>query len=225
MVTFYGHSCFAVETGGARLLFDPFVSPNPKAAGIDIGALEADYVLISHGHGDHVADAEPVLKRTGAVLVANFEVVNWFQALGVADAHPMNHGGAWEFPFGRVKFVSAVHSSTMPDGQPGGNPGGFVVRSDEGTFYYSGDTALHFDMKLIADEFRLDWAALCIGDNFTMGYRDAARAAEWVGAPRVLGVHYDTFPPIEIDHAAARAAFEEAGRELVLAPVGATVEM
>lgn len=225
-LTFYGHACFGVELScGTHLLFDPFVTPNGLAEGVDVEAIPADYVLLTHGHADHVADAGRVIGRTGATLISNFEIVSWFQAQGVARAHPMNLGGAFEFPFGRVKSVNAVHSSSLPDGSYGGNPGGFVVTTPDVNFYVSGDTALHADMKLLADGPKLDWAVLCIGDNFTMGPEDAALAAEWLGVSKVVGVHYDTFPPIRIDHGKARAAFAERGVELLLPPIGEQVDL
>lgn len=223
-VTWFGHSCLLVEIAGKKLLFDPFISPNELARDIDVSSIHADYVLVSHGHEDHLADAEPILRRTNAKLISNFEIVTWFSKLGIENGHPMNHGGGFDFDFGRVKFVNAVHSSVMPDGSYGGNPGGFVIESEEGNFYFSGDTALSYDMKLIGESTNLDWAALCIGDNFTMGAGDAARAAEFVGVTRVLGIHYDTFPPIQIDHEAAKQEFQNRGVELTLAKIGATLE-
>lgn len=219
-VTYLGHSSLFVETSGARLLFDPFISGNPLASAIDVEAIQTDYVLLSHGHADHVADAEAILRRTGAKLVSNFEVVTWFGHKGISNATAMNHGGSAEFPFGRVQYVNAVHSSSMPDGSYGGNPGGFVVTTPEGSFYFSGDTALTRDMELIGEEYKLSWAALCLGDTFTMGAKDAARAARWVGAPEVIGLHFDTFPPICIDHAAALGHFEQAGVKLHLLKPG-----
>lgn len=227
-VTYYGHSCFGVEVGGKNVLFDPFVTPNPLAASVDVDSIPADYVLISHGHEDHVADAESILKRTGAKLISNFEIVTWFGGKGIETGHPLNHGGGTDTEFGRVEYVNAVHSSVLPDGTYGGNPGGFVVISNdeaEGCFYYSGDTALHYDMKLLGECLDLDWAAMCIGDNFTMGYRGALKAAEFAGVNKVLGLHYDTFPPIEIDREVAVSTWKGAGRELVLAGIGETVEM
>lgn len=224
-LTYFGHASFAVHTGAHDLLFDPFISPNELAANIDIESIKADAVLLSHGHADHIADAEAILKRTGALLVANFEVATWFGNKGIASVHGMNHGGAYGFPFGRVKYVNAVHSSSLPDGSYGGNPGGFVVETPEGGFYYSGDTALSYDMKLIGEQHRLDFAVLCIGDNFTMGAEDAAIAAEWAGVKRAVGVHYDTFPPIRIDRDEARAAFAARGIELLLPAIGETVEL
>lgn len=225
-LTFYGHACFAVELAdGTRLLFDPFITPNELAKGIDVDAIEADYVLVTHGHADHLADAGAILKRTGATLVSNFEIVSWFGAKGVDKAHPMNHGGGFNFPFGRVTYVNAVHSSSLPDGSYGGNPGGFVIETAGECFHVSGDTALHADQKILGERFRLDFAVLCIGDNFTMGPADAALAAQWLGAKRVVGVHYDTFPPIVIDHDAARGEFADRGVELLLPAIGETIEI
>lgn len=214
--TYYGHSCFSVEVAGKRLLFDPFITPNPLAAAIDIQRLKADFILVSHGHVDHVADAVEIAKRTDALVVANFEVASWLNKMGAPRIQPMNHGGAVNLDFGRVKFVSAIHSSTMPDGSSGGNPGGFVIESRDGNFYYSGDTALTLDMKLIGESTKLKFAALCVGDNFTMGPDDAVKAADFIKCDQVLGVHFDTFPPIKIDHAAAKEKFQAAGKTLHL---------
>ncbi|MGJ8673158.1 metal-dependent hydrolase [Rubritalea sp.] len=224
-VTFYGHSCFSVEINGSKILFDPFISPNPKADDINIDNIEADYVLVSHGHEDHVADAEAILKRTGATLISNYEIVCWFGEKGLKNAHPLNHGGSVTLPFGKVKFVNAVHSSVLPDGSYGGNPGGFVIESDEGNFYFSGDTALTYDMKLLGEFHKLDWAVLCVGDNFTMGYEDAAICANWIGVNKVLGTHFDTFPYIEIDHSAAIEHFASKSIELTLLQIGQTVSL
>ncbi len=219
-VTYLGHACVHVEVAGTRILIDPFITPNELAKDIDVDALEADYVFLTHGHQDHLADAESILKRTGAKLIANYEIVTWYGQKGIENAHPLNHGGGIDLDFGRATFVNAIHSSVLPDGTYGGNPGGFVFETPEGNFYHSGDTALTYDMKLLGETYELGWAALCIGDNFTMGARDAARAAEFVGTKKVLGIHYDTFPPISIDHDAARKEFADRGVELVLAPIG-----
>lgn len=222
--TYYGHSCFSVAVAGKTLLFDPFITPNPLASAIDIQQLPADFILVSHGHVDHLADAVEIAKRTNALVVANFEVATWLNKMGAPRIQPMNHGGAVNLSFGRVKFVNAIHSSTMPDGSPGGNPGGFVVETGEGGFYYSGDTALTLDMKLIGEAMKLRFAALCVGDNFTMGPGDAVKAAAFVGCDQVLGVHFDTFPPIKIDHAAAQQQFQAAGKTLHLLRPGETVD-
>ncbi len=224
-VTYYGHSCFAVETPAGVLLFDPFITPNDLAKAVDVDKVRADFILVSHGHADHIADAVRVAKRTGATVIANWEIVQWLAAQGVENGHPMNHGGRASFPFGAVKCVVAQHSSSLPDGAYGGNPCGFVVETSQGAFYYSGDTALTLDMKLIGESFQLRFAALCVGDNFTMGHVDAIRAAEFTGARNVLGVHYDTFPPIRIDRQAATAAFAAAGRRLHLPKIGETIPL
>jgi L-ascorbate metabolism protein UlaG (beta-lactamase superfamily) len=215
-VTYYGHSCFGVQLGSKHLLFDPFITGNDLAKNVEVAKIPADYILISHGHDDHMADAAEIANRTGAMIVSNYEITVWFNNQGWAKTHPLNHGGAWRFDFGRVKFVNAIHSSSLPDGAYGGNAGGFVVESAEGNFYYSGDTALTLDMKLIGEGPPLKFAALCIGDNFTMGVEDAVKAAEFVRCQEVLGLHYDTFPPIQIDQAAAANTFKAAGKNLRL---------
>jgi len=223
--TYYGHACFAVDVAGHRLLFDPFISGNPLAANIVLNAVAADFILLSHGHADHLADAVGIALRTGAKVIAGYEVSEWIKRQGITNVHGMNHGGGYTFDFGRAKFVNAVHSSMLPDGSYGGNPGGFVVESEAGNFYYSGDTALHYDMKIIGKRMHLDWAVLCIGDNVTMGPADAAVAAKWVGVDKVVGVHYDTYPPICIDHEAAVETFRKAGKDLLLPAIGETVDV
>lgn len=206
-------------------MFDPFISPNEQAANVNLEEIPADYVLISHGHEDHVADAEAVLKRTGAKVISNFEIVSWFGGKGIENGHPMNFGGSWQFDFGIVKYVQAVHSSVMPDGAYGGNPGGFIIETNGKCVYYAGDTALTMDMKLFGEQHNIDVAILPVGDNFTMGYRDAVMAAEFVNCDRVIGVHFDTFGFIEIDHAAAKAAFSDKGKSLTLPSIGETIDL
>ena len=223
-VTYYGHSCFSVEVSGKTLLFDPFMTPNPLASSIDYANLRPDYILISHGHFDHVADVEAIARLSGATLIGNYEVLQWFGGKGIEKIHPMNSGGSWTFDFGRVTFTPAIHSSSMPDGTYGGQPGGFRVETSEGAFYYSGDTALTRDIGLIVQSGPLKFAALCIGDNFTMGVKDAVIAAEWLGCTEIIGVHYDTFPLIAIDHAAAKKAFEKEGKNLYLMEIGSERE-
>jgi L-ascorbate metabolism protein UlaG (beta-lactamase superfamily) len=172
-----------------------------------------------------VADVVDIANRTGAKVIAPFEVGSWFEAKGVKNVQSMNHGGAAKMDFGRVKLTSAIHSSSMPDGSYGGNPCGFVVESNDGNFYYSGDTALTLDMKLVGELTKLRFAVFPIGDFFTMGIEDAIRAASFVGVKKFVGVHYDTFPPIKLDHAAARQASTRARLELFLPAIGETIDI
>ena len=220
--TFYGHSCFMVETGGKKLLFDPFITGNELAKNVEIDKIEADFILVSHGHGDHVGDLVAIAKRTGAKVIAAYEVITWAQANGVENVHPMNFGSA-KFDFGKLHFVPAWHSSAMPDGSYGGNPGGFLVHGAEGNFYYAGDTCLMMDMQLIPRYAKIDVAILPIGGNFTMDADDAVIAAEFVQCDKVIGVHFDTFGYIVVDHDAAREKFKAAGKELILPEIGATL--
>jgi len=223
--TYYGHSCFSVTANGKKLLFDPFITGNELAKDIDINTIEADYILLSHGHGDHVADVESIANRTGATIIAGYEVAMWFAGKGIKNYHPMNHGGKRSFDFGEVKCVSAVHSSSMPDGSYGGNPLGFIILNDEKNFYYAGDTALTLDMQLIPLFAEIDFAVLPIGDNFTMGVEDAVQAAKMVQTNTVIGVHYDTFGYIKIDHQKAVDLFKSQGVELRLLGIGETIEL
>lgn len=224
-VTYYGHSCFQVEVSGKRLLFDPFITPNEAAKHIDITEIRPDYILISHGHEDHVADALAIGKASGATFISNFEIVTWFSNQGITNYQPMNLGGKWKFDFGTVRYVSAIHSSTLPDGSSGGNPGGFVIESGEDNFYYSGDTALTMDMQLIPRTTKLSFAMLPIGDCFTMGIDEAMAATEFIKCTRVIGMHYDTFGFIQIDRDAALEKFNKARLELILMDIGESKEL
>ena len=222
--TYYGQSCFAVETGGKRVLFDPFITPNELAKHVKLKDIKADYILVSHGHADHVADCVSLAKQNNATVVGAFEVVNWLNSKGVEKFHPMNTGGKWTFDFGTVKCTNAIHSSAMPDGSYRANPMGFLV-TGENNFYYSGDTALTMDMQLIARWAKLDFAVLPIGDNFTMGYEDAIIAAELIQCKKIVGVHYDTFGYIKIDHEKVKKAFTDAGLNLFLPAIGETIDL
>lgn len=224
-VTYYGHSCFEVETGGKYLLFDPFISPNELAKGIDVNQVRADYILISHGHEDHVADAVSIAGRTGATVITNWEIANWITNQGISKTHPMNIGGHWYFDFGKVKCVNAVHSSSMPDGSYGGNPMGFMVEASTRHFYYAGDTALTYDMKLIGEFRSIDFAFLPIGNNFTMGIDNALIASNFIKCNTIIGMHYDTFGYIKIDHQEATEKFAHAGKKLHLIPIGDSIEL
>ncbi len=223
--TFYGHASFSLETEGKHLVFDPFITPNEQAKDIDINKIKADYVLISHGHQDHVVDALAIAQNNDATIISNFEIVSWFGEQGHAKGHPMNHGGQWQFDFGKVKYTNAVHSSVLPDGTYGGNPGGFIIETPNLNIYYAGDTALTMDMKLIPMWTQLDYAILPIGDNFTMGIQDAVLAAEFINCDKIIGVHYDTFGFIKIDHEQAKAAFAEHNKTLHLLNIGESIEL
>lgn len=230
---YFGHSCFLVTLpplcGGIRLLFDPFLTKNPaaRAAGVDRHEPPADYVLISHGHSDHVDDAVAVLGRTKATAIACHEVCQWLSRHGVPEAqlHRMNLGGTARFAFGSIQMVQAVHSSSMPDGAPGGTACGFVVRTSGGAFYYSGDTALTLDMALIPKKGSLDFAVLSLGDTFTMAPEDALEAARLIACDQIVGVHFNTWPPIAIDQEAALTVFSNAGKRLHLPAPGAELSL
>lgn len=224
-LTYYGHSCFGLRVGGSRLLFDPFIRPNELAKEVPVEQIEADFILLSHGHFDHVSEVEEIGKRTSAPLVGMFEVLSWFEQKGLDAPYKMNIGGRAQFPFGAVKMVPAVHSSSMPDGSYGGVAGGFVLEATEGNLYFAGDTALTYEMKLIGERTKLNVALLPIGDNFTMGIDDALQAAQWLGVKRVVGMHYDTFPPIKLDREAALQKAQQAGVELLLLNIGQTITL
>jgi L-ascorbate metabolism protein UlaG (beta-lactamase superfamily) len=224
-LTYYGHSCFSVQAGGKTLLFDPFVTPNELAKSVDVDKIAADYILVSHGHYDHMFDVVRIAQRTGAKVIAGFELYDWFTKNGVASAHPVNPGGKATFDFGTVKSFTAVHSNSLPDGRYAGAAAGFAVKTSDGTFYYSGDTGLTLDMQLVPTWAKLDFAIFPIGDDLTMGFEDAVQAARFVGVSKVFGVHYDTFPFIKIDHAKAQAEFTQAGMQLRLAQIGSTIDI
>ena len=222
-ITYYGHSCFGIKTDQANLLFDPFISPHKLAEKVDINTIEADFILVSHVHEDHFADLIEIVKRTNAKVISNFEIATWAAGKGLAAGPPMSHGGNWKFDFGNVKYVNAVHSSVLPDGTYGGNPGGFVVKADGLSFYYAGDTALTYDMKLLGDYDKIDFAFLPIGDNFTMDINDALIAADFIKCDKIIGMHYDTFGFIEIDKAKAKSLFAEKGKELILIEINESI--
>lgn len=219
-ITYYGHSCFGVEVNKKHIVFDPFITGNELAKKIDINSVKADYILISHGHEDHIADAVMLAKKTGATVVSNWEINVWLTKQGLEKCHPMNTGGKWIFDFGKVKCVAAEHSSSLPDGTYGGNPMGFLLETSEGNFYYAGDTALTYDMKLIGDYRQVDFAFLPIGDNFTMSIDNAIIASNFIKCNKIIGMHYDTFGFIVIDKNEAQKKFTSAGKELILMEIG-----
>lgn len=223
-ITFYGHASLGLQIDDIQILVDPFITGNPKASEIDINNLKADYILVTHAHQDHILDVEAIAKRTGAVLISNFEIISHYEKMKI-EGHPMNHGGSWDFEFGTVKYVNAIHTSSFPDGSYGGQPGGFIIESEHKNIYIAGDTALTYDMKLIPMQTKLDLAILPIGDNFTMGVDDAILASDFVECDKILGVHYDTFGYIEIDHDEAKKKFFEKNKDLMLLEIGESIEL
>ncbi|MCL4108543.1 UNVERIFIED_CONTAM: hypothetical protein GTU68_022845 [Idotea baltica] len=196
-LTWFGHSTFRVESGGHTILIDPFFDGNPSA-NVSSDDIAADVILITHGHGDHVGDSVAIAKRTGALVISNFEICEWLLAQGVQNVHGMHIGGGHKFEFGNVKLTIAHHGSMLPDGSDGGSPAGIVLTTEDSTIYFAGDTGLFMDMQLLA-EHDLDVAVLPIGDNFTMGPADAVKAAEFLKAKQVVPCHFDTWPLIKQD--------------------------
>ena len=220
--TYYGQSCFSIEADGKKFLFDPFIKSNPLAKDIDMTKIEADYILVSHGHGDHVADLVELAKQTDAQVVAMVEVAGWIKSQGIEKVIDINFG-TQTMPFGKLRTVWAVHSSSNPDGSYGGNPAGFVLELEGKQIYFAGDTALTLEMKLLADLYHLDYAILPIGGHYTMGVDDAIMASKFVNCDQVIGVHYDTFPPISIDKKEAVAKFKREDKTLLLPKIGETI--
>ena len=221
-IQFLGHATLYIKTSTHNILVDPFISGNPKASSINIQDLNPQAILLTHAHQDHILDVEKIAKANDALIISNFEIVSHFQNKGL-NGHPMNHGGKWTFDFGELKYVNAIHTSSFPDGSYGGQPGGFVFSTDNKSIYIAGDTALTYDMKLIASEFKLDLAVMPIGDNFTMGIDDAIVASDFVECDKVLGCHFDTFSFIEIDQNRAVEKFSNNGKELILLQIGMSI--
>jgi L-ascorbate metabolism protein UlaG (beta-lactamase superfamily) len=216
-ITYHGHSCFSIATGAARLLIDPFLTGN-ELADVSADEVDADYILVSHAHGDHLGDAVPIARRTGATIISNNEIYHYMTHQGVA-AHPMHIGGARQFPFGKVKLTIAHHGSSFPDGSYGGNPCGFLLWLDDKVLYFAGDTALTYDMTLYAAE-GIDVAMLPVGDNYTMGLEDAVKAVGFLKPKTVILMHYNTFEFIQQDVQAVAEAIRTGtdARPVVLQP-------
>jgi L-ascorbate metabolism protein UlaG (beta-lactamase superfamily) len=223
-ITFYGHASLGITIAEINIIVDPFISANPKASHIDINSLDADYILLTHAHQDHILDVEAIAKRTNAIIVSNAEIATYYAKKGF-QSHPMNHGGSWNFEFGNLKYVNAIHSSSFPDGTYGGNPGGFVIDGERKNLYIAGDTALTMDMKLIPMRTKLDLAILPIGNNFTMDIEDAIIASDFVECDKILGYHFDTFGYIEINKEQAIKKFFDKGKDLMLLNIGDSIEL
>jgi len=226
-LTFYGHACFVLETAGKRILFDPFIRGNSLAeeAGVDIDSIEADYILISHGHDDHTGDMMYLANKTGATVVANWEIYSWMNKQGYSNGHPMNIGGEWTFDFGKIKMTAATHSSSFADGTYAGLAAGYLIESEGKTVYFSGDTALTQDMALLGELFQIDYAILPIGNNFTMGYKDANLAADKVKCNNVIAMHYDTFGYIKVNHQEVSDYFTSKGKSITFIPINTSIEI
>lgn len=228
-LTYFGHSACLLETGEHQLVFDPFLSGNPlaEAAGIRADAIECDAILLTHGHADHLGDAEAIAKRTGALVVATFELAMYLEARG-CKVHPMGLGGSRDFGFGKVTFTLAHHSSSVidEDGRPVylGNPAGIVVQAGGKTLYHAGDTAYFQDMARLGTKFSIDLALLPVGDNFTMGMEDAVDALKVLKPKRAVPIHYNTFPPIQIEVEKFPGLAADSGSEVVILGAGETMD-
>jgi len=209
-----------VDLTNCTILFDPFITPNELAKSVDIETIKPDYILVSHAHEDHIADLLTIAKQSNAKVVAVWEIYVWLTKQGIENTHPVNTGGFVKFPDFSIQVIHADHSSSFPDGTYGGNPVGFVISTKKKSFYYSGDTALFRDMKLIPKRHKIDFAFLPIGSNFTMDAEDASIAAGWLGIHKVIGMHYDTFGLIKINHDDSVQIFKSKGIDLKLMEIG-----
>ena len=223
---YLGHSCVEFDFDGTKVLLDPFVTYNPLASDTLLAELKPEYIFLSHGHEDHVADAVGIQQSSGATIVSIVELAGWVKKNGVADDKVMefNFGGTLELPFGKVKMVYALHTSSTPDGAYAGVPCGFVFFVGDKKIYFAGDTALTLEMKLLED-IGLDYAFLPIGGHYTMDMFDAVKAAQFIDCNQIIGVHYNTFPPISIDTEKAISVFAASGLELQLPAIGATLTL
>jgi len=219
-ITYLGHASLGIEINGKHLIVDPFISANELAKHININELQADYILLTHAHQDHVLDVDVLAQRTGAPVICNAEMSYYYGAKGFT-AMGMNTGGKLEVDGIVIKSTIAFHSSSFADGSYGGNPNGYIVEANDKRIYIAGDTSLTQEMKLIPETIgKLDLVVLPVGDHFTMGIEDAAFASDFVQCNKVLGYHFDTFPPIKIDHQKAKNYFSSEGKELILLEIG-----
>ena len=222
-LTYYGHAAFKIETNGHSILIDPFLNDNPLSP-VKAKDVKADFIIATHGHGDHLGDAIEIAKRDGALIIAVNELANYCASKG-AKAHNMHIGGGYNFPFGRVKFTIAHHGSISPDGQYTGNPAGVIVTVEGKNIYHAGDTGLFYDMKLIGEMNPIDVALLPIGDNFTMGIDDAVKAVELLNPKLVIPMHYNTWPVISADPKVFAEKVESKGYKVKIMEFGETIEI
>jgi L-ascorbate metabolism protein UlaG (beta-lactamase superfamily) len=220
-LTYFSHSAWMIETNGHTILIDPFLDDNPTSP-VKSKDVKADFIIITHAHGDHVGDSIPIAKAHNATVISNFEIANWCGEQGVT-AHPLHIGGAREFPFGKVKLTQAFHGSSFPDGSYGGMPAGVLLALEGKTIYHSGDTCLFGDMKLIGEMNSIDIALLPIGDNFTMGLDDAIKAVEFLKPKKVFPMHYKTFDVIDVDPNAFVSRVKEMGIEAQVLDYGGSI--
>jgi len=223
-LTWHGHAVLALNIGGTHILVDPFLTDNPFAS-VPADVVEADYILVTHGHGDHVGDTVEIAQRTGAMVISNFEICNWLQVQGVSRTHAQHIGGGFYHPFGYLKLTIAHHGSSLPDGSYGGAPCGLLLTAKNKKIYLAGDTGLFYSMRLIGEE-GIDLAVLPIGDNFTMGPDDALRAIKLIKPRIVIPIHYDTFDVIAQDpHTWAERVRAETSAESVVLKPGESYEL
>ena len=225
-MTYYGQSCVLFDFDGTRVLLDPFVTYNPLASAINVADIQADYIFLSHGHQDHVADMLTIQQQSQATVATIVETAGWVRKQGVPDDKVIefNLGGTLQLPFGKVKMVYAMHTNSTPDGNYGGFPVGYVFFIGDKTIYFAGDTALTMEMKLLA-RFNLDYALLPIGGHYTMDAEDAVLDAYFINCNEIIGIHYDSFPPITIDKAETKALFQAAGLNLQLPAIAETISL
>ena len=224
-LTYWGHSSFSLEDDGIHLLFDPFISPNPLAKHIQISQIRPTHIFISHGHEDHMADVVEIAASCHANIIGSFEVINWISKNYNGNFHSLNIGGQVICGPFKVKAVSASHSSSMLDGSYGGVAMGFVINHPSKCLYYSGDTGLSYEMKLVGDVYGPEIGLFPIGGTFTMDHTDAIVAAEYCGVLEVIGLHYDTFGPIKIDKTVAQSDFRIKNKKLSLINIGESVDL
>ncbi len=221
-LTYFSHSAWMIETNETTILIDPFLDDNPTSP-VKSKDVKADYIIITHAHGDHIGDSIPIAKANDAMIITNFEIANWCGEQGVT-VHPLHIGGAHDFPFGKVKLTQAFHGSSFPDGSYGGMPAGVLVTVEGKTIFHSGDTGLFGDMKLIGEMNPIDVAMIPIGDNFTMGLDDAVKAVEFLNPKKVIPMHYKTFDVIDVDPNEFVSRVKNLGVEALVLEYGGSIE-